>query len=55
MTNKDLYNKIQRGQYVVPDNLSFDAKALLRKMLRMNPHERPSAKEVSLTYKNRAK
>lgn len=30
----------------MPDGLSPDAKSLIKRMLRMNPHERPSAQEV---------
>jgi len=45
-TNGELYNKITSGQYQIPDNLSSDVKSLIKRMLRMNPHERPSAQEI---------
>lgn len=45
-TNHELYQKITTGQYQFPDFLSAEIKALIKKMLRMNPHERPSAKEI---------
>ena len=47
-TNKDLYSKILQGQYRMPDDFSPEVRVLIKKMLRMNPHERPNAKEVDL-------
>jgi MAP/microtubule affinity-regulating kinase len=44
--NKELFAKIMRGQYQIPDDLSPEVRVLIRKMLRMNPHERPSASEI---------
>ncbi len=46
--DKDLFKKISRGQYEIPSTLSPEVSKLIKKMLRMNPHERPSAEEVNM-------
>jgi len=43
---KDLFRKISRGQYEIPTHVSEDARCLIKKMLRINPIERPSCEEI---------
>jgi serine/threonine protein kinase len=45
--DKDLYKKILRGQFDIPSTISKPAQALIRKLLRMNPHDRPSTDDVN--------
>jgi serine/threonine protein kinase len=44
--DKDLFKKILRGQFEIPATLSKGAQSLIKKLLRMNPHDRPSTDEV---------
>jgi len=43
----DLFKKIQSGEYRVSSSASPSAAALIHKLLRQNPSERPTAREVS--------
>jgi len=46
VSEKDLFRRIARGQYEFPSYMSEDARSLIKKMLRLNPLERPTADEV---------
>jgi tRNA A-37 threonylcarbamoyl transferase component Bud32 len=46
VSEKDLFRRIARGQYEFPAHMSEDAKNLIKKMLRLNPLERPNADEI---------
>ena len=43
---KDLYDKICKGLFAMPSNISSQAKDLITELLCMNPEKRPSAKQV---------
>jgi len=53
VSEKDLFRRIARGVYEFPAHMSDDAKNLIKKMLRLNPLERPCADEVKLFYKGK--
>ena len=40
---KDLFSKISRGLFRVPESLDFEAKQLINKMLTLMPEKRPKA------------
>ena len=44
---KDLFSKISRGLFHMPETIPFEAKRLITKMLSVDPAKRPSAKDVS--------
>jgi serine/threonine protein kinase len=44
--SRELYYKIQKGSFGIPNSVSRDASALIQKMLSFDPIKRPSAKEV---------
>jgi len=46
VSEKDLFRRIARGQYEFPSHMSEDARSLIKKMLRLNPLERPNAEEI---------
>jgi len=46
MSEKDLYAKILKGVFSVPDHVSLDATNLLKKILILNPKYRMSVGEV---------
>jgi len=46
MNEKELYAKIVKGVYVLPEHLSLDSKALISKMLVVNPSNRLTVDEV---------
>ena len=46
-TEKELFTRIQIGQFLPPVQMSFDAKRLLTRMLSLEPSKRPSAAEIS--------
>ena len=43
---KELFSRIQMGQFLPPAQMNFDAKRLITKMLSLDPAKRPSASEV---------
>ena len=43
---KDLFGKISRGFFRIPEILDHDAKQLLQKILVLNPEKRPKAIEL---------
>lgn len=45
-TNKDLYMKIKRGTYQMPENLSLEGKSMLLKMLTRDPEKRWKASNL---------
>ena len=47
---RDLFGKIGRGLFHMPETMPFEAKRLIAKMLSVDPHKRPSAKEVNTLY-----
>jgi len=46
MTERELYNKITRGAFSVPEHVSKHAKDLLKKILNVNPKNRLEADMV---------
>ena len=47
INEKELYSKITKGVYILPDYLSESAKSMIKKILIVNPINRPSAIEVN--------
>ena len=47
---KELYSKIIKGVYIFPEHMSAGACDLVRRLLNLNPKERPVAEEVSSFY-----
>ena len=45
---KDLFSKISRGLFHMPETIPFEAKRIITKMLSVDPAKRPTAKEVSI-------
>lgn len=45
-TEKELYMRIQVGQFLPPAQMDYNAKRLLTKMLSTEPSKRPSANEI---------
>jgi len=45
-TDKELYKKITKGEFYLPDFLSEEAKELLKLIMKVNADERPSADEI---------
>ena len=48
ISEQDLYYKIQRGQFKVPEFVSKDAKRVIYKLLEVDCRKRMTAREVSL-------
>lgn len=48
LNEKELYCKIVKGVYNFPDHISSNAGELVKKILNLNPTDRPSADEVIL-------
>jgi hypothetical protein len=48
MTERELYNKIIRGVFLVPDHVSKDAKDLIKKILILSPSNRLDAEKVKI-------
>lgn len=46
VNEKDLFSKISRGLFRIPETLDFEAKQLLNKILVLNPEKRPRAHEI---------
>ena len=46
-SEKDLFRKISRGLFQMPDCISIEAKRVLTKLLTIDPAKRPTAHEVS--------
>jgi len=44
--DQELFKRIARGYYEIPSYVSPEAQSLIRRMLRMNPFERPSCEEM---------
>ena len=44
---KDLYSKIKKGKFDFPSHLNPDAKALLERILKINPSDRPTVDQVN--------
>ncbi|KAL4432954.1 hypothetical protein ABPG74_014468 [Tetrahymena malaccensis] len=44
--DNDLFRKIQSGDFKIPGNVSQSATRLINKLLKLNPEERPTAKEI---------
>lgn len=45
-TDKELYRRIMRGTFHLPDHLSNKSKALLLRIMQVDPEQRPSASEI---------
>lgn len=43
---KDLFSKISRGMFHMPEFMPFEAKRLITRMLAIDPAKRPNAKEL---------
>ena len=46
-TERELYQKINKGYYSMPENIPNDAKRLIARMLSLEAQKRPSLKDVS--------
>lgn len=46
MNDRELFQRISQGKFDVPPHVSPDARALLYKIIRVNPHDRPSCETV---------
>lgn len=44
--DKELYKKIQYGQFTVPASISQGSRSLISRILRLNPDKRPSVSEI---------
>ena len=44
--DKELYKKIQYGQFTVPSSISQGARSLISRILRLNPDKRPSVTDI---------
>ena len=49
-TEKELFGKIKRGMFHMPETLPFEAKCIITRMLTVDPGKRPTAKEVNRIY-----
>ena len=47
---RDLFSKISRGMFHMPESIPFEAKRLITKMLSVDPSKRPTAKEVTTLF-----
>lgn len=45
-TDRELFKKIERGVFSVPNHVSAGARSLIHKILCVDPHKRPSASEI---------
>ena len=43
---RDLFGKIGRGLFHMPETMPFEAKRIITRMLSVDPAKRPSAKEL---------
>ena len=43
---KDLFAKISRGMFRIPETINFEAKAMINKLLSIDPEKRPRAHEM---------
>ena len=48
INEKDLYSKINEGFLAFPDFISIESRNFIRKILNINPFERPTSEEVFL-------
>jgi serine/threonine protein kinase len=46
LNEKDLFSKISRGLFKIPETLDFEAKRLISKILVLEPEKRPKAYEI---------
>ena len=44
--DKELYKKIQYGQFTVPNNISAGARSLITRIMRLNPDKRPTVNDI---------
>jgi len=51
LSEKELYNKIVKGIFNIPDYLSPEAKSLLQKILNINPKLRLDSENVNIILK----
>lgn len=49
MSEKELYSKIIKGQFTLPEHISQSSGDIIKRMLNINPSERSSAAEVNFT------
>lgn len=47
ITERELYTKIGKGAYTISDSIPHEARRLIARMLCVDPHKRPSIREVS--------
>lgn len=43
---KDTYSLIKRNEYYIPSRINDSARQLIKRLLRLNPDERPTAGEI---------
>jgi len=46
-SEKELFAKISKGTFCMQENIPHEAKKLIARLLNVDPHKRPTAKEVS--------
>ena len=46
VNEKDLFNKISRGMFKIPETLDFEAKRLINKILIIDPTKRITAHDI---------
>lgn len=46
VNEKDLYSKVCRGMFRIPETLDYEAKRLISKILIVEPSKRPRAGEI---------
>lgn len=47
---RDLFSKISRGMFHLPETLPYESKRLIQKMLSVDPAKRPTAKDVRIIF-----
>ena len=50
LSEKELYLKITKGVYILPDHLSAESKDLIKRILEVNSSNRPTAEKVSKQF-----
>lgn len=52
LTEKELYSKISKGLFIIPEFVSNEAKNLIQKMLIVNPNNRIDSQSVNFIFFN---
>lgn len=51
-TERELYSKISKGYFSIPETMPLDTKRLITKMLSVDAYKRPTLKEVIINHSN---